>query len=442
MSDYIPFEIQVQIIKRLPVKSLLQFRSVSKQWKSLIDSSEFIAGYRFRQTHPQRLLLWYKDPVDLKQNYVSFLDDDAFAQQDLAPTVPPMLPEHLFRSDAPRSSQGLVCLSGFYEYPVAPLCKIRTKMIVLLNPSIRKSVLIPFPGFLNFEIVDGFGVCPITNDPTIVKIKNVCTDLGTKVSSPIVEVFKLSTGCWRSFCSNLPKKSIHFMSPNVAIDTYIYWVAFDNDFLDNDSQILKPLIISFHMTTEEFRVIDLPNTLAYEIDEEFRVIDLTDSLPYATLSLSKLRDSLAVLKYVTRNDPGTQSEFEVCDVWIMDNDVLHSFTKLYTINPRYDIIRILGFTNSGEPMMQVFKTQSILGSWGCHTEPASVVVYEPNSKQIRDIGIRTECASSLVSSYMETLLLLDQSNCNVSLWPDQIARGVAYTGLVVKQARREDNVIL
>ncbi|MFS7988026.1 putative F-box domain-containing protein [Helianthus anomalus] len=45
MSDNVPFELQVEIIKRVPVKSLVQFRSVSKQWKSLIDSSESITHH-------------------------------------------------------------------------------------------------------------------------------------------------------------------------------------------------------------------------------------------------------------------------------------------------------------------------------------------------------------------------------------------------------------
>ena len=37
MSNYIPIDIQVEIMKRLPIKSLREFRCVSKQWKSLID---------------------------------------------------------------------------------------------------------------------------------------------------------------------------------------------------------------------------------------------------------------------------------------------------------------------------------------------------------------------------------------------------------------------
>ncbi|MFS8020011.1 putative F-box domain-containing protein [Helianthus anomalus] len=64
MSDNIPFEIQEEIIKKLPVKSLIQFRSVSKTWKSLIDSSDFIKHYR---GHMQHLLVRYIDKVDIRE---------------------------------------------------------------------------------------------------------------------------------------------------------------------------------------------------------------------------------------------------------------------------------------------------------------------------------------------------------------------------------------
>ncbi|KAI3745872.1 hypothetical protein L6452_08283 [Arctium lappa] len=53
-------DIQLEIIKRLPVKSLIQFRSVCKAWKSFIDSSQFIAGYSVPHTQPQHLLIKYE----------------------------------------------------------------------------------------------------------------------------------------------------------------------------------------------------------------------------------------------------------------------------------------------------------------------------------------------------------------------------------------------
>nr|XP_043630585.1 uncharacterized protein LOC122601916 [Erigeron canadensis] len=67
MSDNIPFELQGEIIKWVDVKSLLKFRSVSKEWKSLIDSPEFAADYCVHQSPPHRLLirfLWSQAALD------------------------------------------------------------------------------------------------------------------------------------------------------------------------------------------------------------------------------------------------------------------------------------------------------------------------------------------------------------------------------------------
>ena len=75
MSDNIPFEIQTEIIKRVPdVKSLIRFRAVSKPWKSFIDRSQFIAGYRARETQPRTLLLRYTDVFD-EVKYLSVNSD-------------------------------------------------------------------------------------------------------------------------------------------------------------------------------------------------------------------------------------------------------------------------------------------------------------------------------------------------------------------------------
>ncbi|GJT00872.1 integrase, catalytic region, zinc finger, CCHC-type containing protein, partial [Tanacetum coccineum] len=50
----------MEIVKRVDdVSSLIRFRSVSKEWKSFIDSREFIVGYGFRHTQPSRFMLIY-----------------------------------------------------------------------------------------------------------------------------------------------------------------------------------------------------------------------------------------------------------------------------------------------------------------------------------------------------------------------------------------------
>ncbi|GJR21285.1 F-box domain containing protein [Tanacetum coccineum] len=98
MSDNIPFDIQMDIMNRLPVKSLLQFRAVSKQWKFSIDNFEFIhENLAFRH-------------MDSNLNIFS-----------LTPVA---------------SSEGVWCFA-FGE----------NSMLLLWNPSIKKSVGISVPNY-------------------------------------------------------------------------------------------------------------------------------------------------------------------------------------------------------------------------------------------------------------------------------------------------------
>ncbi|KAJ0752079.1 putative F-box domain-containing protein [Helianthus annuus] len=80
MSEYIPFALQAEMMKRLPTKSLLQFRTVSKQWKSLIDSSQFVVDYSIQQTHQHLLLVCYLDAEKFEMKYDSVVEDEGFPE--------------------------------------------------------------------------------------------------------------------------------------------------------------------------------------------------------------------------------------------------------------------------------------------------------------------------------------------------------------------------
>ncbi|CAH1435515.1 unnamed protein product [Lactuca virosa] len=359
MSDNIPYEIQAEIIKRLPVKSLVQFRSVSKQWKSLIDSSEFLAAYNIYHNQPQRLIVWYEYPVDTEEKYVSFVDDETFAKQGFAVSLP-VLAKVLSDSRVVGSSQGLLCLYGYYRVPGHSRHNSVRQMAVLWNPSIRKSVGVAVPGVLRWglETILGFGVCPIRSDPMIVKITqvNLNWEIRSRASVPwVVEVFSLSKGSWRILSSNLPNKSMKVTWSEVVIDRFIFWFAFDKLVAADGGFSTKNMIMSFDMTTEEFIVVDLPENLANQ--------------SYMNLSISK-----------------------------------NLFKKLFTINAPYASIRVLGFTKSGEPMMEVKDY---------YKEAAALVVYQPSLGYINNIGISGNYGSFFVGYYMETLLLLDQADCSV-----------------------------
>ncbi|KAJ0504867.1 putative F-box domain-containing protein [Helianthus annuus] len=291
MSDNIPFEIQSEIIKRLPVKSLIQFRTVSKPWKSLIDSSPFINKYSSQHTQSQRLLVTYDDPVDSATTYVSIADDDTFPQQK--------------------------------------------EIAVVCNLSIRKAVGVVMPDLpsgITFGIVVGFGVCRETMDPKIVKITYISSwdDMESISSIPSqVEVFTLSSGAWRGLgSSNLPRKSIRFNLDSVVIDGVLYWLAADGVNTRSGYNYYM-LIISFDLTSEEFGEIHLPDSLA-------RVDDYN-------LSISKVRNSLVVLRRFL-DDSGFS-------VWMMPDGVPQSFIRMFTIKSPDLLIK--GFRKNGEPIIEM-----------------------------------------------------------------------------------------
>ncbi|KAI3776464.1 hypothetical protein L1987_46249 [Smallanthus sonchifolius] len=380
MSDNIPLEIQVEIIKRLPVQSLMQFRSVSKTWKSFIDSSHFIAHY---SPQPQHLLVTYEDPVDHKQKYVSIADYD---NQKLFLTIP-LLVNMLMCCSIIGFSHGLFCLYGIFpKGNGGPISRIH--MAVIWNLSIRKAVpvVVPNVAFGMYETVIGFGVCGATSDPKIVKVTYIKRRSRLEGIPWQVEVFTLSTRVWRSsYGSNLSCKSIQFDSLQVALDGFLYWIADDMIAMDSGFRSYN-LIISFDITSEQFSQVNLPDTLAHHRS-------------HYNLSLSKLRESLGVL------ERGVEANNVVFSVWMMEHGVLKSFTKLYTFNVSALDASVRGFRNSGELLIEISEEDD-LGSY-------KLVVYDPYSKCIDTLGIDRINCSYYVYPYMETLLLLDQPNLTV-----------------------------
>nr|GEV24637.1 hypothetical protein [Tanacetum cinerariifolium] len=308
MSDNIPYEIQLEIIKKAPdVKSLLRFRSVSKEWKSFIDSSEFITSYCARDTEPHRLLLRYSQST-IKQN-------------------------------------------------------------------------------ITWE----------------------------------VGIFTLSTKTWKMIpTSNLPREPIGLGSAaQVAIDRFIFWVAYDmiggNDVVSQNNN----LILSFDLITHEFKEIHLPVSIT---NHKFKEI-----------SLCELNESLVVSAHTNEVNDG-----RVYGVWMMGEEAggMTSFTKLFNIKiPDSSLtMTLLGFRKSGQPIMETGKKdQEFIEEFAEENAEqfegfdeakefaeenaedfAALEVYEPCSEQINDLGIKGEMGSLFMCPYKETLLLADHSDANVN----------------------------
>ncbi|XP_071734377.1 putative F-box protein At3g16210 [Rutidosis leptorrhynchoides] len=409
MSDNIPFEIQTEIVKKLPVKSLLRFRQVSKSWKSLIDGSEFVANYHLSNKQ-QRLLVRHVDSPHKvvitpgyrefeskleDEKYVSIVDDDedSFPQNKSPLMVPSNVKQLKKFPDIIGSSMGLLCLCRSFKefYYWHGLDKKTRKKFVLWNLTIRKSITIVVPNVPNtnyFQTVVGFGVCPRTSDPKLVKITYILSLDYMKEHIPWqVELFSLSSGSWKSLSMSVPRKSVLLRWKQVCIDKFIYWLVADR-IHDVGEEIKKNLILSFDMTTEEFIEIDLPNNLAYS-DNNF-------------LHVSKLLTSLVV---VEADDWPVHRKYSV---WMMKHEVPNSFTKLFVINSPSEslgILKVHGFRKTGEPIIEMNWDNTDFYNTDAHN---AVFVYEPESGEISDIGIARCGFACFAISYVETLLLLNK----------------------------------
>ncbi|KAI3494936.1 hypothetical protein L1887_36994 [Cichorium endivia] len=349
----LPLHLQEEIMKRLPVKSLIRFRSVSKEWKSLIDSSEFIAAHSLRRhTQPQHLLVYYENTTD-GINYACYVDDETLFQQRPVLTVPLSL-KQLVLPDIVGITHGLVC---FY-------CA-HNKLTIVWNPSIRKSIVVNTP---DTQFV-GFGVCRVTTDPKIVAIKQLWDKSNIEATYRCeVMVYTLSSGRWRILSSNLPTKPFIDLWSAVAAGGFIYWRA---------QSPTHNMLMSFDVTNESFEMIDLPTSLAHHDPLFFH--------------FAKLRDSLAILQY--------DEDRSIYTVWIMEDGIQRSFTQLFTIQARRH--SFMGFRKSEAPIMH-FVNGSL----------CKLVVYEPNSQHNIVLKISGHSSFYAVESYMETLLLLGRSDCS------------------------------
>ncbi|GJR34278.1 putative F-box protein [Tanacetum coccineum] len=110
MSDYIPVEILAEIFKRVPVKSLIRFRSVSKPWKSLIESLEFVNSYHICQTQEPQHRIYVQDRVDGNRvpNVLHLPDGLQFL---LALGV--LVPTYGLSTSCDLTWEGQVCVGGF-----------------------------------------------------------------------------------------------------------------------------------------------------------------------------------------------------------------------------------------------------------------------------------------------------------------------------------------
>ncbi|GKA49379.1 hypothetical protein Tco_0742452 [Tanacetum coccineum] len=350
-------------MKSLPVKYILQFRTVSKESKSCIDLINFQKTYGVRSSNDCCMILRYNQALP---SYMLSLDHNL--------TYSPLLTGVNDSNLLPVGTcHGIWCFS----YGIPGIC------CSLWNPSIKRSINILVPAFnsqpKSYKILLGFSVRPDTLDPAIIKVSHPRGGHG----SWYVSVFTLSSMDWKKLDNDcLPRGCIRFKrSSQVVVGQLIFWAGHER-FVSDDGHVVfkKHLLVSFDLIGHSFQV--------HDIDVVFR-----DGLT-VLMCLSSLGNSLILSGSMDETD------FYLFCGWsvLVDVTSVTSFTLLFAIlTPNY--VKLLGFNND-EISLPIVEVP------GPHQLANSVQVFIISTQTPQNLGIQGVVSSFFIGQYKESLILL------------------------------------
>ncbi|CAL5442270.1 unnamed protein product [Camellia sinensis] len=374
MSDFFPDEIMVEILQRLPTKSLMKFRSVSKSWNSLITSPNFI------NTHLTHSLT--------SNSYINSYDNLPLMIFRQCVSIPPPRTEHyklcIDTEDSFDEYKDLEmpiksrCLPFFYAigYAKGLFCLFEQDRFFLWNPSIRKSMAMPKPTIKVAFHRHGFGFDPRNNDYKVVRIVNFYPTMEAPTTH--IEVYSLNAGSWKMSSTGRNSYPVEITIGYTGrfasyLEGAVHFAA--NMWNSND-----PLILSFDLSDEVFQTMMLPNGMVGVSTEE-----MWTSVFGGLLSLLCYEDA---------------APNQYCSIWIMkEYGVVDSWCKQFTVDLSGGITEVLGMRNNGHVLLETKTTRNwVLSS------------YDPSNHQIKNLGIHASSYHFVVDTYEENLVLLNKPN--------------------------------
>ncbi|GMH07143.1 hypothetical protein Nepgr_008983 [Nepenthes gracilis] len=356
MADTLPEDLLVEILLRLPVKSVLRFRCVCRSWCSFIASSNFINAHlrHCNKRDDSLLLVRNYNTVEKKVIYALCHDNETL--------------DEIMRIDFPVTSQNqfyriLGCVNGL-------VCLIDdigrgTDHMLLWNPLLRRSIHIPKPNIAPDQLlhktpVYGFGCGRFTDDCKILRI--LCPNEKSVInrSKPLIEIFRLGKGFWENL--DLSVSFTQLDSRQAYLNGAIHWLSYRN------------LIAAFDVDTEVFTDIKLPN-------------DLQNSSLHC-LIIAAWRKSLSVFEV---HYPG-----DFC-LWVKkEYNVEGSWSRLFTVKS-FGVSRWIGSLRKNGQVLLVENGYQL-------------VSYDPETNQITDSAIKQPGAFRVfhMKPYTESLVLLDR----------------------------------
>ncbi|KAF7113722.1 hypothetical protein RHSIM_RhsimUnG0110700 [Rhododendron simsii] len=313
-------EVIIDILLRLPVKPLLRFRCVSKQFCALIDSQDFI-------------ILHLKLSIETKHNLglilrKSRLYSIVFDSLDTAVELDhPFQPTGHHRTKIFGTCHGLICLS----YGLSN----GREDLAIWNPSTRRfqkfsfrEVGINFMGYSAYFTTSGFGYDSVTDDYKVVRSLEF---LSPRKIGTLVKVYNMNSNSWREV-KGFPYSHRKDGRCGVFVGGALHWVVS----LNPSDTANANLVAAFDLTAEDYLNPNANLVAAFDLTaEDYQLVPQPEfSDKNFHINIAELGGCLCILC--------NYREVRV-DVWVMkDYGYKESWSKLFcVVEP--EVIRSLEF---------------------------------------------------------------------------------------------------
>ena len=378
--DDLPDEIVLEILARLPVKSLLRFRCVCKTWYSYITNPNFISTHLLCYNNRDGGYVIHVPRIPDPSQICTLASDRTFE------TISEVRIPFTFQSEYPDlvgSCNGILCFTDFFTS--------KSKDVYLWNPSIRKFKRLP-DTCLNqtqVHVAHGFGYDSLNNDYKVVRFPWT----GFKwIHPPEVEVYSLSSDSWKSvelgisWRPNVASHKLNYILTFPFVSGHLHWMIEMTEDGGGQEGCYTPMILSFDVNSEKFKELPAP-------DEEGCISKF----------LTSYKEKLAWIKF----GDGAQPYSMLCSMWVMrEYGVLDSW-NIICVLPMESYTEFIGVTKYG---LLLFQNGSDPVSTNSELERKDKsVLIDPESLHEEEISNQIDYLLD-IATYMENLALLDGAN--------------------------------
>ncbi|XP_021775654.1 F-box protein At5g49610-like [Chenopodium quinoa] len=368
-------DVLIEILKRLPLKSLVRFICICKSWFSLLTSPSFMSILAAFNSKKSQKFLLFKEPIYLhcKANHTMFFAYDSDNLTREFDRVFPFTRSHFVVS----SADGLLCLYNFYD-------KHQNKSpLILWNPSIKKHRVVDVPpievqntagGFP--KLIFGFGFDSCSCSYKVVRVSYSIRYTGNCFLS---EVYSISDGEWSCLgLTKVPYSITTIRWRGMCLNGVVHWICNLNVNLDTDpNDRVYRMIWTLALGNGESGEIMLPKELVNMPDGSLRVVMVP-------------RNGKEVLGVIHIRD-------DIFSLWVMENYGVKA-VKLFSVN-FYDSIK-------NDMNVLVISDHEVV----VKTMRDGWLSYDHNLQQIQSLETKLTPRMDYVDTYEENLFLVGQNS--------------------------------